>query len=97
MENPNGMERRTAAAEELKSKGVGSGDLVLPLSPESKLWHAMQMKADLFDYLCWLEVVTPPEELHGADFLCMASDGTTCWAKTYAEAVRVAMEHDKEI
>lgn len=27
----------------------------------------------------------------------LASDGTTCWGKTYAEAVRVAMEHDKEI
>lgn len=59
------------------------------------LWMRIQLKADLFDYLCWLEGKNEPEELRGADRLCMASDGTTCWGKTYAEAVRVAMEHDK--
>ena len=64
---------------------------------EEQVFRSLQLKADMFDYLCWLEAITPPEELCGSDYLCMASDGTTCWGKTYAEAVRVAMEHDKEI
>lgn len=64
---------------------------------ENGLWSAMQLKADMFDYLCWLDGMQSPEELHGVDRLCMASDGTTCWGKTYADAVRVAMEHDKEM
>ena len=64
---------------------------------ETALWQAMQLKADMFDYLCWLDGMQSPEELHGVQRLCIASDGTTCWGHTYAEAVRVAMEHDKEI
>jgi hypothetical protein len=63
----------------------------------NKMWQAMQLKADMFDYLCWLDGMQSPEELHGVQRLCIASDGTTCWGHTYAEAVRVAMEHDKEI
>ena len=62
-----------------------------------RLWQALQLKADMFDYLCWLDGMHGPESLHGVDRLCMASDGTTCWGKSYADAVRVAMEHDKEI
>lgn len=62
-----------------------------------RLWQALQLKADMFDYLCWLDGMHGPEQLHGVDRLCMASDGTTCWGKSYADAVRVAMEHDKEI
>lgn len=69
--------------------------------PSAKLWAAMQLKADMFDYLCWLEDFCSFRQaaLDGkaGDYLCMASDGTTCWGKTYAEAVRVAMEHDKEL
>lgn len=59
----------------------------------------MLYKADLFDYLCWLEEKHTEDvpELKGKDFLCMASDGTTCFAKTYSEAVKVAMQHDKEL
>ena len=63
----------------------------------NKVWQAIQLKADLFDYLCWLDGMQSPEELHGVDRLVTASDGTLCWAKTYAEAARIAMEHDKEI
>lgn len=55
----------------------------------------------MFDYLCWLEDFGPFRDAAGDgkadDHLCLASDGTTCWGKTYADAVRVAMEHDKEI
>lgn len=65
--------------------------------PSAALWQAMQLKADMFDYLCWLETVTQPEEVLGTKYLVLASDHTTCWGETYAEAVRVAMEHDKEI
>jgi hypothetical protein len=68
---------------------------------EAKLWQKMQLKADMFDYLCWLEdfCCFRQAALDGkaGDYLVIASDGTTCWGKTYAEAVRVAMEHDKEM
>jgi hypothetical protein len=61
----------------------------------------MQLKADMFDYLCWLEDFCTFREAaldgRAGDYLVLASDGTTCLAKTYAEAVRVAMEHDKEL
>lgn len=69
--------------------------------PSAKLWAAMQLKADMFDYLCWLEDYCAFRQaaLDGkaGDYLVLAADGTTCWGKTYAEAVRVAMEHDKEM
>lgn len=66
---------------------VGSGDL----------FGILQLKADMFDYLCWLETVRAPEELHGSRFIVFASDGTPVDGCTYADAVRVAMEHDKEL
>lgn len=76
-----------------------SGDLFGGI--EAKLWQKMQLKADMFDYLCWLEDFCAFRQaaLDGKadDYLVLASDGTTCWGKTYAEAVRVAMEHDKEM
>jgi hypothetical protein len=64
--------------------------------PEDILWQELQLKADLFDYLCWLEQAGKPVEIKD-EHLCLAGDGTTCWGKTYAEAVRVAMEYDKGI
>lgn len=61
----------------------------------------IMLKAEMLDYLCWLEDFCQFRKaaLDGKanDYLVLASDGTTCWGKTYAEAVRVAMEHDKEI
>ncbi len=54
-------------------------------------------KSDCFDYLCWLNETEQRENVKTADFLVMASDGTTCWGKTYADAVKVAMHHDKEL
>ena len=57
----------------------------------------MQYKADCFDYVCWLEETQQSETVKGADFLVLASDGTTCWGKSYADAVKVAMHHDKEL
>lgn len=55
-----------------------------------------RIKSDLFDYLAWLEdhgcMRDAPK---GSHYLVMASDGTTCWGKTFLEAARVAMEHDK--
>jgi hypothetical protein len=61
------------------------------------LMNEMQYKSDCFDYLCWLEETHQSENVKGADFLVMASDGTTCWGKTYSDAVKVAMHHDKEL
>jgi hypothetical protein len=59
----------------------------------------MQYKADLFDYLCWLETKRQAElpALLCNEYLVLASDGTTCWGKTYADAAKVAMNHDKGI
>lgn len=57
----------------------------------------MQYKADCFDYLCWLNETEQRENVKEADFLVLASDGITCWGKTFADAVKVAMHHDKEL
>lgn len=54
-------------------------------------------KADCFDYLCWLNETEQQENVKGSHFLVMASDGTTCWGHSYADAVKVAMKHDKEL
>ena len=66
---------------------------------ERKLNLELLYKADLFDYLCWLETRHTEEvpALKGCDYVVMASDKTTCWGKTYADAVKVAMNHDKGI
>lgn len=87
------------APEKGRTVSVRSGPLFGEI--EAKLWQKMQLKADLFDYLCWLEDYCAFRQaaLDGKvdDYLVLAADGTTCWGKTYAEAVRVAMEHDKEM
>lgn len=57
----------------------------------------MMYKAECFDYICWLEETQQSENVKGAAFLVLASDGTTCWGKSYADAVKVAMHHDKEL
>jgi hypothetical protein len=87
-----GSTREFTAEASYLQQGVGS-----VATGSERLWQALQLKADMFDYLCWLDGMHGPESLHGVDRLCMASDGTTCWGKSYADAVRVAMEHDKEI
>ena len=57
----------------------------------------MMRKAELFDYLCWLEEKEQRERVPGADYLVLASDGRTCWGKTFMGAVAYAMAYDKEI
>lgn len=84
-----------AMPEQVQMSGVAA--VAAGSAAANKVWQAMQLKADMFDYLCWLDGIQSPEELHGVQRLCIASDGTTCWGHTYADAVRVAMEHDKEI
>lgn len=74
---------------------TGSADDRLAARLVSALSVETLYKADLFDYLCWLEEKEQRNRVPGADFLCLASDGTTCWGKTYSEAVKVAMQHDK--
>lgn len=61
------------------------------------LTQEMLYKADCFDYLCWLAETEQRENVKTADFLVLASDGTTCWGKSYADCVKVAMQHDKEL
>jgi hypothetical protein len=48
----------------------------------------------MLHYLAWLEQRRAPE-LNRAGYLCLASDGRTCWGNTYFEAVQSAMKHDK--
>lgn len=54
-------------------------------------------EAELFNYLCWLEETHQSDRVKAAYFLVMASDGTTCWGKTYAEAAKKAFDYDKEL
>jgi len=61
------------------------------------LTQEMMYKADCFDYLCWLEETHQEDGVKEAPFLVLASDGTTCWGKNYADCVKVAMKHDKEL
>ncbi len=66
------------------------------LESSRRLADFLIIKADAFDYLSWLEKKRGEElELQGADFLCLTSDGTTCWGKTYLEAVRIAEQQDR--
>lgn len=58
------------------------------------LTKEMIHKSELFDYLCWLEEKEQSERVPGAAFLVLASDGRTCWGKSYAEAVAAAMKYD---
>jgi ribulose-5-phosphate 4-epimerase/fuculose-1-phosphate aldolase len=61
-----------------------------------KAFDQLVMDRDLFCYLCWLEENRDRDvDLKGADYLVMASDGTTCWGKTYREAVMVAEQYDR--
>lgn len=54
-------------------------------------------KADLFDYYCWVEERQQRERVPNVKFLCCASDYTTCWGNTFAEAVAEAMKYDEEL
>lgn len=58
------------------------------------LTQEMIRKSELFDYLCWLEEKEQSERVPGAQFLVLASDGRTCWGKSYAAAVAAAMKYD---
>ena len=62
-----------------------------------ELFNRLQLHSDMLHYLGWLEKVRLPQELHDAGYLVLASDGTTCFSDHWLDAVRVAMEHDKEI
>lgn len=85
----------------LNTPGIGKGAAAeKAIDDQLAAVSAAQLKAEMFDYLCWLEDFcafrTAALDGKAGDYLCLASDGTTCWGKTYAEAVRVAMEQDKE-
>ena len=98
-EDPTIMERFDA---ELSKCGVKEGfgvrtqdfiaaKLICALSAETFY------KSDCFDYLCWLEETHQSENVKGCKYLVLASDGITCWGHTYADAVKIAMHHDKEL
>lgn len=54
-------------------------------------------KAEMYDYICWLEESEQKERLPGETLLVMASDGTTCWGKTIEDCYLQAYAHDKEL
>lgn len=64
-----------------------------------KLLDTHVLRSDLFGYLAWLEDYRDHGDidLKRADYLILASDGTTCWGKTFMEAVQVAEQHDREL
>ena len=63
-----------------------------------KLLDTHILRSDLFSYLAWLEDNREHDpEVTGADYLILASDGTTCWGKTFMEAVQVAEQHDRAL
>lgn len=57
-----------------------------------------ERKIEAFDYLAWKDL-RHQKLMHGENFkgdhLELASDGTTCWGKTYLEAVEAAIKHDR--
>ena len=91
--NVDGPFVHAAVARELERENAALRE---ELKSSRKLVDALIIKADAFDYLAWLEKKRGEEEgLQGVDFLCLASDGTTCWGKTYLEAVRIAEQQDR--
>ena len=74
---------------------------------ETILWNKLQLKADMFDYICWLEnnfhfrsatmTFKGDERVNRNDRFIVTSDGTICCAKNYSDVVRIAMEHDKNV
>lgn len=52
-------------------------------------------KAELFDYLCWVEETQQIERVHDAKFLFCALDYATCWGDTYKEAVANGWRRDE--
>jgi len=51
-------------------------------------------KAELCDYICWLNESEQRDNVPDAKFLCCASDGRTCWGDTYLEALEKSERHD---
>lgn len=54
------------------------------------------MKAEMFDYLCWVEETHQSEGVPDAEFLFMAKDYKTHWGNAFSEAVASAFAQDAE-
>ncbi len=69
------------------------------LEEKNNEWLATIMeKADLFDYLCWLENLEVKElglSQENAPYICMRMDGKSFFGETYIDAVRRAAKYDK--
>jgi hypothetical protein len=89
-------DQNTAHLNELVKLRSENAALREELKSSRKLVDNLIIKSDAFDYLAWLEKkLIESAEVDGTHFLCLASDGTTCWGKTYLEAVRIAEQHDR--
>ena len=69
------------------------------LDATRKLLDVHILRSDLFSYLAWLEDHRDHGDfsVKGKDYLVLASDNTTCWGKTFMEAVQVAEQHDRKL
>ena len=85
------------STEQLNHKASEMSDEELASKLLCVLTQEMIRKAEMFDYLCWLEEKEQGERVPGAPFLVIASDYRTCWGKSYAAAVAEAMKHDANV
>ena len=66
------------------------------LEEKNNEWLAAIMeKADLFDYLCWLENINLKKVDPGGLHACLASDDKIFFGKTYLQVVQKAANYDK--
>ena len=69
------------------------------LDATRKLLDSHLLRSDLFSYLAWLEDHRDHGDfsVKGKDYLVLASDNTTCWGRTFMEAVQIAEQHDRKL
>ena len=73
--------------------------LLEKLDASRKLLDIHLLRSDLFSYLAWLEDHRDHGDFNvkGKDYLVLASDSTTCWGRTFMEAVQIAEQHDRKL
>lgn len=82
--------------EEYAKRAVAEHNACAGMSDPAKEIQSMREQAEMFRYLCKVTHADSPAELK--DHHCfMGIDGKTHWGKTFEEAVRKAMNHDKGV
>lgn len=96
---PNGSIRNIAEFRNIEDakRVVELWNATLEMSDPAKEIQSMREKAEMFRYLCKLQEIQQADELKGCPFCIQGAGGQVHWGKTYAEAVRNAMNHDKGV